>query len=93
MCTSKHAAHPDQQQLAWPLVAHVIRLRISGCVRYIKSTIPVIHFAQQQQQQQQLLPHALHRSIGDGAEFDYGRHNNYVILKLMLEKLECSSVI
>jgi hypothetical protein len=61
-------------------------------MRCIKSTIPVIHFAQQQQQQQ-LLPHALHRSIGDGAEFDYGRHNNYVILKLMLEKLECSSVI
>jgi len=53
----------------------------------------VIHFAQQQQQQQQLLPHALHRSIGDGAEFDYSRHNNYVILKLMLEKLECSAVI
>ena len=58
-------------------------------MRYTKSTIPVIHFAQQQQ----LLPHALQRSIVDGAEFDYGCQNNYVILKLMLENLEDFAVL
>jgi len=49
----------------------------------------VIHIAQQQQ----LLPHALHRSKADGAEFDYGCQHNYVILKPMLENLENSAVI
>ena len=44
-------------------------------------------------QQQQLLPHALQRSIVDGADFDYGCQNNYVILKLMLENLEDSAVL